>query len=136
MTPSEAKKRNAERYPGVKLHDCPFCNSSHLYIYENAPSSDAEATPHVVCLECGAGHSTVEKWNTRCGHDCKGWVATTFMEKPVLVHPDISVDMAFAILSATLEQCAERRKNPSGEREIVDRYSPTRPGTIAHVVGH
>lgn len=110
MTPTEAAKRNTQRYPGISLQDCPFCNSSHLYIYENAPASDLKTWPHVVCLTCGAGHSSVEKWNTRCGHDCNGWVSTSFMGKPMLVHPDINVEMQYAILTATIHHYTERKK--------------------------
>ncbi len=31
----------------------------------NAPSSDQTPWPHVACLDCGCGQSSVEKWNRR-----------------------------------------------------------------------
>lgn len=67
MTPAEAADRNQQRYPGMVLQPCPFCASDFLYIYGNAPSSDLQTWPHVVCMGCGAGHTSVEKWNTRNG---------------------------------------------------------------------
>lgn len=58
-----------------ELLPCPFCgdtsdmlnkkNGRGLYCYANAPSSDMQTWKHVCCLNCGAGHSSVDKWNTR-----------------------------------------------------------------------
>lgn len=57
------------------LLPCPFCGDTSemldkkskrgLYLYENTPSSDTPAWKHIYCLNCGAGHGGVDKWNTR-----------------------------------------------------------------------
>jgi hypothetical protein len=63
----------------TKLKPCPFCGSKWegaisgdsqspkigLLVYDNAPSSDMKPWAHVVCLGCGAGQSTIAKWNMR-----------------------------------------------------------------------
>lgn len=77
----------------VGLLPCPFCgdtiemlnkNNRGLYLYKSAPSSDMPTWQHVCCLNCGAGHSSVEKWNTRC---VDGHVVTFVYESAGVVAP-------------------------------------------------
>jgi NTP pyrophosphatase (non-canonical NTP hydrolase) len=49
----------------MELLPCPFCGSTNLHVYLNAPSSDTKPWEHVACLFCGAGQSSKEKWNRR-----------------------------------------------------------------------
>lgn len=48
----------------VPLKPCPFCGGA-AFPYMNTPSCDMEPWVHVVCLDCGAGAPSVEKWNQR-----------------------------------------------------------------------
>jgi hypothetical protein len=111
VTPVEAAERNKRDYPDVKLHPCPFCNSDNLYICPNSQSSDMAPQPNVVCLKCGAGQNSIEKWNTRAAYACDGWIPMTFLNKPLLVHPDISLQAQHALLLAMLQRFAELEKN-------------------------
>lgn len=61
------------------LLPCPFCGAAWvgaisgdrstpncgLLVYNNAPNSDTQTWAHVVCLDCGCGQSSIEKWQTR-----------------------------------------------------------------------
>ncbi len=57
----------------IYIRDCPHCGATHaaldkqkrkgIYVYNNAPSSDMEQWPHVVCLECGCGAASIGAWN-------------------------------------------------------------------------
>jgi hypothetical protein len=62
-------KNNIEQFPAgfkpVKLKPCPFCGNTMPIVRHNAPSSDTQPWPHVYCLECGVGHTTIKLWNTR-----------------------------------------------------------------------
>jgi len=59
-----------------KIESCPHCGATHesldkrngkgVYVYLNAPSSDVDAWPHVVCLECGGAAPSITIWNKRC----------------------------------------------------------------------
>lgn len=63
----------------TKLKPCPFCGPKWegaisgdrsttrrgLIVYDNSPSSDMKSWAHVACLDCGAGHSSIAKWNSR-----------------------------------------------------------------------
>lgn len=46
------------------LKSCPFCGTMNLRIYERT-FRDMKPWPHVVCLDCGCGQTTIEKWNRR-----------------------------------------------------------------------
>ena len=60
---------------------CPFCGSTNLHSYLNAPSSDMQTTEHVACLNCGCGQSSVAAWNRRAALAAPpvapGWVPLT-----------------------------------------------------------
>lgn len=85
------------------LLPCPFCgavecerdyekgNRSGVLWYKNSPSSDMEKWDHVVCLTCGAGCNSVEKWNTRCvdGH------VVTFVYNPAGVVAPVATWIVF-----------------------------------------
>ena len=57
------------------LLPCPFCGDTSdmlgeqekrgLYLYHSDPSGDTKAWSHICCLNCGAEHASVDKWNTR-----------------------------------------------------------------------
>lgn len=61
----QIRERNERLVPGAVLKPCPFDGGIFVMIYMNAPSSDTMEWPHVVCMECGCGQSSIEKWNTR-----------------------------------------------------------------------
>lgn len=62
---AQTKFRNRQLLGDARLLPCPFCGSEDLLVYMNAPSSDCQPWPHVACLCCGTGQSTIEKWNRR-----------------------------------------------------------------------
>ncbi len=59
----------------VEILPCPHCGATPdrlddntgmgVRVYMNAPSSDEQPWPHVACLECGSGSSSIETWNQR-----------------------------------------------------------------------
>ena len=101
---------------GHQLIPCPFCGSANLHVFQNAPSSDMEPWPHVACLECGTGQSTIAKWNTRAGYACDGWIPMTFFDKPLLVHPDIGMEAKRALIADAMRKIMELEK--TNERPV------------------
>lgn len=93
-----------------QLIPCPFCGSANLRVYQNAPASDMRAWPHVACLNCGTGQTTIEKWNTRAGYACDGWIPMTFLGKPLLVHPDIGTEAERALLADVMRKIVEAER--------------------------
>lgn len=79
------------------LLPCPFCgatererdyakgNRSGVFRYENSPHSEMQRWYRVACLTCGAGHSSVDKWNTRT---INGHSVTLKREKAGVVSPE------------------------------------------------